>query len=337
MKRIIPFVILLALLACHKKQDSFQYQLSSEAKPWTHEQFDAADEKFTFAIFSDLTGGERDGVFEVAIAQINLLRPELIVSVGDLVDGGYKDTVEWKRQWDWFDQRADKARAPIFYTGGNHDLTGEMARGVWKTRYNPRYYHFRYKDVLFLVMDTEDNTVERMEEIEQIRTDGIKVYMEQGPEAFASTAYATLPERESGKVGKEQADYFVKAIEDNPNVLWSFVLIHKPAWKAENEQNFAAIENILANRPYTVFYGHTHVYDYEERLGRDYINLATTGGAQFPDLGRSMDHVTLVTVDKDRVDIANLLMAGILDKKGQIPMQGDTLCFEKSVCDKLNR
>ena len=99
----------------------------------------------------------------------------------------------------------------------------------------------------------------------------------------------------------------------------------------ENEQDFLAIEDALSNKPYTVFYGHTHVYKYEQRKGHDYINLATTGGEQFPKKGRSMDHITLVTVDEDSITIANLLMAGILDKSGHVPLGGDTLCFEKTV------
>ena len=45
-----------------------------------------------------------------------------------------------------------------------------------------------------------------------------------------------------------------------------------------------------------------------------------------------MDHVNLVHVEDDRVDIANLLMEGILDKTGQIPLNGEALCFESARC-----
>ena len=69
-----------------------------------------------------------------------------------------------------------------------------------------------------------------------------------------------------------------------------------------------------------------------EALGRDYIQLATTGGVQFPERGRSMDQVVLVTVDESGVDIANLLMSGILDKTGHIPLDGDDICFELANC-----
>ena len=46
-----------------------------------------------------------------------------------------------------------------------------------------------------------------------------------------------------------------------------------------------------------------------------------------------MDQVVLVTVDDDGVDIANLLLPGILDKTGHIPADGDALCYESTDCD----
>lgn len=330
-----PFTALLGIsllwfliIGCTTPAAHFRHELDDEVLPWKHENFDDGKNKFTFAIFSDLTGGEREHIFEVAVAQLNLLRPEMIMNVGDLIEGGSEDAAELHRQWDWFDNRADRARSPIFYAGGNHDLTGELTRRVWQARLGPRYYHFVYKNVLFLVLDTEDNTVERMGEINAARQAAVRIYKTEGPEAFAKTAYARMPERTSGTVGQEQAAYFIKAIAKHPDVRWTFVFIHKPAWQRENEQNFAAIESALADRPYTVFYGHTHVYRYEKRHGRDYINLATTGGEFFPKKGQSMDHLVLVTVDDADVTIANLRMDGILDKTGHIPLKGDDLQFE---------
>ncbi len=331
---VLTMLAVTLLSGCSFIQSEFHHDITAEPAPWKHENFDAADEKFTFAVFSDLTGGERERIFEVAVAQLNLLRPEIIVNVGDLIDGGTNDVAELNQQWDSFDERASRARAPIFYAGGNHDLTGEVLREVWEERIGPRYYHFVYKNVLFLVLDTEDNIAERMREIEEIRLKGIDVYMKQGPEAFGKTDYATLPERISGRISPEQAAYARQAIQDNPDVLWTFVLMHKPAWLKENEQNFASIENALSKRPYTVFYGHTHMYKYEQRLGRDYINLATTGGVFFGGAfstyeGPSFDHLMLVTVDRKGASIANLRMDGILDKTGHIPLDGGGLIYEE--------
>ncbi|KPJ80416.1 MAG: serine/threonine protein phosphatase [Gemmatimonas sp. SG8_23] len=313
----------------------FVHEVPGPALPWTHEDFDSPsgeDDRLTFALFADLTGGERSGVFDVAIEQLNLLRPELIVNVGDLIEGDSDDPLELAAQWDAFDERARRARAPIFYVGGNHDLTGDVLRGVWAERYGPTYYWFRYDEVLFLVLDTEDNTPERMAEIEAARVEAVEIYRTEGPEAFAGTEYSTMPERTSGTIGATQSAYFVEAITANPDVRWTFVLTHKPAWQRQGEQNFAAIEAALSGRSYTVFSGHVQAYAYEERHGRDYVQLATTGGLQFPDLGRSADHVTIVTVDDGGVDIATLLLDGILDRTGVLPAGGDTLCFEAARC-----
>ena len=74
MTRITVSIALLAILNTGIAQDSaeFRHDVPDGARPWAHENFDAADDKFTFAVFSDLTGGERSGVFEIAVAQLSL-------------------------------------------------------------------------------------------------------------------------------------------------------------------------------------------------------------------------------------------------------------------------
>jgi len=310
----------------------FQHDISGAVLPWTDEDFDAADDKFTFAVFSDLTGGEREGIFEIAVAQLSLLRPELIINVGDLIEGGTEDLGEIAAQWESFDERADRATAPIFYVGGNHDLTGEVLQGVWDERYGRRYYHFVYKNVLFLVLDTEDNTPERMQEIFEARNSAIEAVKAGGIEAFEQSEYSKMPEQSAGNISDGQSQYFQDVLAANPDVRWTFLFMHKAPWEREDEQSFAAIEQAMSNRPYTVFNGHVHAYEYLERHGRDYIRLATTGGVQFPDRGRSADHVVLVTISESGADIANLLMEGILDKTGHIPLGGDDVCFELAIC-----
>ena len=331
------FILLAFLLACTTPvyaQDStvFQHTVTGDVLPWTHDRFDAAEDKFTFAVFSDLTGGERERVFEIAVAQLAMLRPELIINVGDLIEGGTDDVDDIDRQWRSFDERAERAVAPVFYVGGNHDLTGEFLQGIWDARYGHRYYHFVYKDVLFLVLDTEDNTPERMREIMELRNQALEIVKAEGAAAAERTEYFSLPEQTAGNISAEQSQYFLDAIAESPDVRWTFLFMHKAPWEREDMQTFKAIEEALTDRPYTVFNGHVHAYEYIERLGRDYIRLATTGGTQFPERGRSADHVTLVTVSESGVDITNLLMAGILDKTGHIPLGGDDVCFEHALC-----
>jgi predicted phosphodiesterase len=175
MSRSLPIVALLfVFVGCSgppaaPENPDFVLPETGSVQPWTHDAFDAAEDKFTFAIHSDLTGGERDDIYEVAIAQMSLLRPEFIINVGDLIEGGTEDVANINSQWDSFDERARRAKAPLFYVGGNHDRTGQVMQDVWQNRLGPGYYHFRYKDTLFLVLDTEDNTAARMKEINDMR------------------------------------------------------------------------------------------------------------------------------------------------------------------------
>lgn len=310
----------------------FTHDFTASARPWTHENFDVQDDKFTFALFSDLTGGEREHIFEVAVAQLSILRPEFIMNIGDLIEGGTTDRQQLALEWDSFDDRAERATAPVFYTGGNHDLTNMTMREVWEERYGARYYYFKYQNVLFLVLDTEDNTAERMQEIFVARAEAIAIVEKEGWDVFGDTEYSNMPEQLAGTIGSEQSDYFQQVIAGHPDVRWTFLFMHKAPWEKEGEKNFAAIEQALSERPYTLFHGHVHAYKHEIRQGRDYIRLATTGGVQFVDRDQSIDHVTLVTVSGEHVDIANLNMSGIFDRTGHIPLGGDTLCFDVSRC-----
>ena len=341
MHRIMFLLLTLLLGACAamapqaeppQANADFRHAIDSGPSPWTHEDFDNADDAFSFAIFSDLTGGEREGVFAVAIEQLRLLRPEFIVNVGDLVEGASRDREQLAAEWQSFEQRARRARAPIFYTGGNHDLGNPLQWELWEQRYGPRYYHFLYKDTLFLVLDTEDSPIERQLYIDKVRSEAIERIEREGWSVMPETAYGQLEERETGRIGPAQAEYFRQVIAANPQVRHTFLLMHKPAWERPGEENFAAIEAALAGRPYTVFRGHQHSYRHDRRYGRDYIGLGTTGGVMLESEGLVVDHVSLVTVSGLEVDIANLRLSGIFDKTGRIPAGGESLCFELSDC-----
>src|SRR5688500_13932715 len=73
---------------------------SGQPHPWTHLHFDNDPANFQFAIVGDRTGRHRPGVFETGIAKLNLLRPEFVMSVGDLIEGYTKDEAEIDQQWD---------------------------------------------------------------------------------------------------------------------------------------------------------------------------------------------------------------------------------------------
>ncbi len=330
MKALMFVILSLALLSgCEstkKTEVVFKHDLVQEV-PWTHQNFVKESSDFTFAIISDLNGGEREGIFEVAIQQLNILGPEFIVSVGDLINGGTENRTQLAREWDSFDKRASKAKAPFFYVGGNHDLTNVVMREVWKERYGPRYYHFVYKDVLFLMLDSEDYTEERMQEIYNERVDFLKVYYGPEPEKAREMPYMQIPERSTGEISSEQSAYFEEVLSRYPDVHWTFLLMHKPVWQREDESGLGPIEHALADRPYTVINGHVHSYLHTSRRGMDYIMLGTTGGSQNAGNLNAYDHVTLVKMTKQGPLWANLKLGGILNKEGEVPGKTEDLCF----------
>ncbi len=292
----------------------------------------SAADGFTFAIVSDLNGGEREGVFAVAAAQLALMQPTFVVSVGDMIDGGTTDPDVFNREFDSFDKRASVIGAPLVHVGGNHDLTHPKMREFWRARYGPTYSHFRFRDVLFLFLDSEDYTEDRMVEIFQARAEAIRLF-DEGREAEARAgAYFQMPEGVSGHIGMQQAEYFRKVLAENPDVRWTFLFMHKPVWMNEGADSYTIIEQALSDRPYTLFNGHFHEMQYHLRNSRDHIILGTTGGSQNASSEAAFDHVTLVTVKGDIPTIAHLRLDGILDKTGELPAGGSALCFEAAKC-----
>ena len=231
---------LIAFVFPLSSQSPFRSDLQTNPKPWTEKGFENDPNEFQFAIVTDRTGGHRKGVFGKAVAQLNLLQPEFVMCVGDLIEGYTKDQMEIESQWDEFNTILNALQMRFFYLPGNHDISNEVMRRDWLNRYGKSYYHFIYKDVLFLAFDTNDG-------------DGVQF-------------------------SDEQVEYFKTVIQENQEVRWTLVFMHHPIWSYRSFNRFGEIESLLSNRPYTVFAGHTHHYFFEERNDRNYYVLSTTGG-----------------------------------------------------------
>ena len=79
------------------------------------------------------------------------------------------------------------------------------------------------------------------------------------------------------KISDKQVNWVRDTLARNPKPQWTFLVMHKPAWKSQDPQ-FAKIQEMLASRPHTVIGGHTHYFTHEIVDGHDYINMATCGG-----------------------------------------------------------
>lgn len=287
-------------------------------KPFLHDP-----DNFQFAVVSDRTGGHRPGVFEKAMQQVNLLQPEFVMCVGDLIEGYSEDTAELNRQWDELDSMVGVLQMPFFYTVGNHDISNNLMRDLWHQRLGRDYYHFVYKNVLFLSLNTEDPPIQLSEQAlaGQAR---LAEMMKKDPEGAQQSILQRARQRVPGgpkpqpsevAISDAQLDYVARVLQENPDVRWTFLFMHKPAWDTENAQ-FRQIESLLATRPYTMIAGHEHYYSYTQRSGRDYLSLGTTGGIWVNQGAGNLDHITWITMASDGPVIANLRLDGILDKHG---------------------
>lgn len=238
--------------------------------------------EFQFLIVADRTGGLRPGVFADAIDRINLMRPEFIMSVGDLIEGYTDNSQLIEQQWHEFDSIVNRADMRFYYLAGNHDLTNQTMGDIWRDRLGKEYYHFTYENVLFLCLNSEDGY------------------------------------RGAGKpyIGQEQFDYFKEVIKDHSSTDWIFVFTHQPLWIHEDTGYWQAIEKLLADKKHTVFAGHTHQYSHYARNNTDYIVLGTTGGVSKlrGEAFGEIDHVTWVSFTPQGPLVSNITLDGILTK-----------------------
>lgn len=274
----VLLALLLAVGGAGCARSAIQRQTERGASPWTQTGFKNDPNHFQFLVVSDRTGGMRPGVFEEAVRKINLLQPEFVMSVGDLIMGNTTNQARLDAEWEEFIGFVEQLEMPFFFVPGNHDITNPFMEQEWIKRFGRLWYHFVYREVLFLCLDTEDPPPTRM--------------------------------------SQAQRDYVAKALAENPKVRWTLVFMHKPLWDYAEDTGWAAIEALLRGRPHTVIAGHRHNYTRFERNDSSYIVLATTGGGSKL-RGRAFgefDQVVWVTMTDQGPRIANLLLDGIWDE-----------------------
>ena len=213
-----------------------------------------------------------------------------MVSVGDLIEGYTEDQAQLDAEWDQIEGFVEQLEVPFFYVAGNHDMNNAVMAETWRVRFGPSYYRFVYKNVLFLVLNSE------------------LFGMVSDPDKPVPGPWTQA----------EQLAFVERTLREVPDPRWTIVLVHQPLWDYSGgpRGDWPAVEQMLGGRDYTVFAGHFHRYVKHVRNDRRYITLATTGG------GSSLrgtpfgefDHVAWVTMTANGPRIANLMLDGIHDE-----------------------
>lgn len=306
----------------------FEYDSSvmSNVKPWTSEEFKNDSYNFQFAIIGDRTGGANaEGTFGLAMGQLNLLLPEFVINVGDMIEGYTDDLEELSAEWNEVDTMLTSLEMPFFRVIGNHDVSSKVTQQVWRDRYGATYYYFVYNDVLFLALDSEDDS-------RPPPPDGMKESIElynrlqvEDPEAaqqmlleFMSDEAVIASLSQPIVFREDQIEWIKKVLAENADVRWTFLFMHEPAWENPSE-SFEEIQALLRTRDFTWFAGHLHYYDYDKIDGREYITMGPAGASFHLDGPGNVDHITWVTMTDEGPQIGNIALKGVFDRKGLDP------------------
>jgi predicted phosphodiesterase len=285
MKKVsLTIIILIFVISVASAQEraKIKIDVSEGPNPWNNLNVNNSDATFQFAIVTDRTGGHRPGVFLDGVKKLNLLQPEFVMSVGDLIEGYTEDTAKLTWQWSEFNGFIDSLKMPFFYVPGNHDITNQVMEKKWEELHGKTFYHFTYKEVLFLCLNSEDN------------------YRGAG----------------RGTIDDEQYDYIKSVLDENASAKWTLVFMHQPLWNQDDTKRWKDVEKLLEDRKHTVFVGHNHRYRKYSRNNGKYFVLATTGGgSSLRGTGfGEFDHVVWITMTDNGPIMANLLLEGIWDE-----------------------
>ncbi|MBU0984729.1 MAG: metallophosphoesterase [candidate division Zixibacteria bacterium] len=231
-----------------------------------------------FAIIGDRTGDARPGVYESIVAEIEQLKPDFVVTVGDMIEGYTEDSVVLEQRWREYMEIAGRFTMPIYYTAGNNDITTDGMAGHYFRYVGANYYAQDAGGVRLVVLDNSrwssarDMPPDQLFWLKQVLADGC------------------------------QADCMI-------------VFMHKPFWYdavAAGEPD-PLHQLFVATGVDAVFTGHYHQYFSGLYDGIKYTGVGSSGGGMEPGPSGLGYHFAWVTVIGDRIDIAPISAGAVQD------------------------
>ncbi|MES2708832.1 MAG: LamG-like jellyroll fold domain-containing protein [Verrucomicrobiota bacterium] len=266
------------------------------------------DDVFHFIVFGDRTGGPPEGldVLRQAVTDTNLLNPDLVMNVGDMLPG-YAGVEKWMADLADYRGIMDKLQMPWFPVAGNHDIywrgpgrpPGEHEADFEK-HFGPLWYWFEHKKCGFIVLFTDEGN--------------------------GTGEQRDFTRKDMQQMSAVQMEWLRKTLAETKGLENVLVFLHHPRWVEGTypHSNWNEVHKLLAEpgNVRAIFAGHVHRLRYDgQRDGIEYITLGTTGGSMpglYPQAG-FLHHMNLVTVRNEGAKVAVIPVGEVMDPKQFTP------------------
>jgi len=200
----------------------------------------AAENSFRFSILGDRTGKADQAVYAQTWAEIDRLRPDFVINVGDTIQGTDDQTAEaeWKEIRGFL---ARYKRYPFYFVAGNHDIWSDYSRKLFERETGrPPTYSFDYQNAHFVVLDNS----------------------------------------RSWELAPDQLQFLEDDLKRNRTRDPKFVFFHQPFWILPVKLRSRSFELDRLAREYGVDYvisGHGHQFVRLELDGIAYVEIGSSG------------------------------------------------------------